>query len=97
MKNYVTSFGTFEWDDSKNQINIRKHGIPFKIAARVFLDGNRVEFYDDIHSNNEDRYYVLGMVNKVLFVVYTERDSNIRLISARIATSEEVKIYYGKY
>ena len=48
-----------EWDDNKNQINIQKHGISFNTAALVFADEERVEYYDKLHSQDEDRYVVL--------------------------------------
>lgn len=85
-----------EWDDNKNQINIRKHGISFGTAALVFADEERIEYYDKLHSLDEDRYIVLGCVQGILYVVYTMRDEAARLISARMATSRERKIYYGE-
>lgn len=60
----------------------------------VFNDSQRIEIYDVEHSIEEDRYNTIGMVNDVLFVVYTERKDNIRLISARLATKTERGIYY---
>ena len=85
-----------EWDDNKNQINIRKHGISFETAALVFADEERIEYYDRLHSQDEDRYVVLGCVQGVLYVVYTMRGEAARLISARLATPTERKIYYGE-
>ena len=84
----------FEWDEEKNQLNLRKHGIDFETAVLVFNDLQRIEIYDVEHSINEDRYNTIGMVNDILFVVYTERKENIRLISARLATKTERSIYY---
>jgi len=85
-----------EWDENKEKINIRKHGISFDIAALVFADEERIEYYDKLHSSaEEDRYVVLGMVEDVLFVVYTDRRSAVRLISARAATAHERRLYYG--
>ena len=86
-----------EWDKSKNDLNVKKHGLKFETAALVFEDANRAEFYDAMHSTNEHRYVTIGMVNNLITVIYTERISIIRLISARVATSAERKIYYGKY
>ena len=85
-----------EWDDSKNRINIQKHGISFETAALVFADEERIEYYDKLHSLNEDRYVVLGCVQGILYVVYTMRDEAARLIFARMATPTERKIYYGE-
>ncbi|MDE6621398.1 MAG: BrnT family toxin [Lachnospiraceae bacterium] len=84
-----------EWDDQKNEINKNKHGISFETAALVFADENRIEYFDRLHSVEEDRYVVLGRVNDILFVVYTEREDASRLISARAATAAERRIYYG--
>lgn len=86
-----------EWDDHKNQLNIQKHGISFETAAMVFADEERIEYYDEIHSLDEDRYIVLGRVHGILFVVYTMRGEAVRLISARMANSTERRIYYGEY
>jgi len=86
----------FEWDPDKEQANFTKHHIHFETAARVFQDENRIEFYDALHSEDEDRYNTIGMVNNVLFVVYTERGSRIRLISARLATASERRIYHDR-
>ncbi len=86
-----------EWDSHKNAINIQKHGIDFETAAYVFTDVDRIEYYDSEHSLDEDRYYTIGRVNNVLFVVYTERGSIIRLISARYATAKEEAVYYGNH
>ncbi len=86
-----------EWDDNKNEINKHKHGISFESAGWIFSDEARLEFYDDIHSIDEDRYITIGKVDDVLFVVFTERDDGdtIRLISARLATAKERRLYYG--
>lgn len=86
-----------EWDDEKNRINKRKHGISFETAALVFADEMRVEYYDALHSDDEERYIVLGVVEKVLYVVYTDRGEASRLISARLATATEWRVYYGDY
>ena len=90
---------TFEWDEEKERHNIQAHdGINFSYAARVFLDSKRIEKIDENHSDKEERYNVIGCVERVLFVVYTERgDDNIRIISARRATPKEEKEYYENY
>ena len=86
----------FEWDEDKAAANLKKHGIDFRDAALVFNDKNRIEYYDAEHSSTEDRYYTIGMVEKVLFVVYTERKNRIRLISARPANKRERSLYYDR-
>lgn len=84
----------FEWDDDKNNLNIKKHGIDFNDAAMIFADENRIEFFDELHSDEEERWQVIGKVKNILFVVYTERIDAIRIISARKATPRERRIYY---
>ena len=86
---------SFEWDSEKARINYERHKIHFEVAAAVFDDENRLEWYDAQHSLDEDRYNTIGKVNDVLFVVYTERKEKIRLISARLATPTERRVYYA--
>ena len=91
---------TFEWAENKDRLNQKNHdGISFEYAARVFLDSKRIEMLDENHSDeSEERYNVIGCVERILFVVYTERGSdNIRIISARRATPKEEKLYYENY
>ena len=85
-----------EWDDNKNKINIKKHGISFETAALVFADEERIEYLDKIHSIDEERYVVIGCVQGVLYVIYTMCEDAARLISARMATPTERRIYYGE-
>lgn len=86
----------FEWDEEKEKIDIVKHGIDFKTASHVFMDPNRLEFYDVKHSTaEEDRYITIGVVEEILTVVYTERTTALRIISARAATKKERMVYYG--
>ena len=88
----------FEWDDNKEQINIKKHGMDFETASRIFLDENRLEIYDDLHSDYEDRYITIGLIDTVMYVatvIYTERGNDVvRIISARKATPKERRKYY---
>ena len=86
----------FEWDEEKNDINKKKHNISFETAANVFDDPNYIEMFDFEHSDVEDRYVAIGKVREVLFVVFTERRENIRIISARIATKREEELYYDQ-
>lgn len=85
----------FQWDEEKARLNFQKHGVTFETAAKVFLDENRIEIFDDTHSTEEERYITIGLAGDVLFVVYTERRTGIRLISARLATPRERRAYYG--
>lgn len=84
----------FEWDEEKNRINKEKHGIDFQTAIHVFDDENRIEIYDVEHSIDEDRYNTIGLVHDMLFVVYTERKDILRMVSARLATQAERRLYY---
>ncbi|MCR5487958.1 MAG: BrnT family toxin [Lachnospiraceae bacterium] len=83
-----------EWDDEKNIINVMRHGVSFETAALVFADENYIELYDEDHSQDEDRYIAIGIVDQILYVVHTIRGEAIRLISARPATKEEERLYY---
>ena len=62
MKDVMFSLGgmLFEYDEEKNQANIRKHGISFRSAARVFFDYDRIELFDEENSEDEDRYDIIG-------------------------------------
>lgn len=85
----------FEWDESKAATNLRKHGIAFDEAKTVFLDRFALTAYDEKHSDDEDRYVIMGVSNRfrLLMVSFTERGHEIRLISARIASTKERKDY----
>ncbi len=88
---------SFEWDERKNKSNIIKHGISFETAAHVFFDEYLLEIYDEDHSDyNEDCYIAIGIVEQVLYVVYTDREENIRIISARPAEKDEERLYYER-
>ena len=87
----------FEWDDEKAEKNFKKHKIKFENAAWVFLDDNKIEEYDELHSDFEDRYKVIGQVGKILAVIYTEHGEKYRIISARYADKDEQEEYYGQF
>lgn len=97
MEDFEIGDYVVEWDDEKNKINKRKHGISFETAAEVFLDENRLDDYDEFHSDDEDRNKVIGMVGEILTVIYTERRERYRIISARKANKKERMDYYGQY
>ena len=85
----------FEWDENKNQANIRDHGIDFNDAKNVFLDPFRIERIDDRKDYGEVRFQTIGIVDgRLLFVVYTYENGNIRLISARRAERHERRKYH---
>ena len=87
----------FEWDDNKAQINIEKHGITFEEASTVFEDETAILFDDPDHSDTEERFLILGFSNfaKMLIVCHCYRNDgdNIRIISARKATTNEARQY----
>lgn len=91
----------FEWDENKNQANIRKHGISFSEAKSVFNDFNAIFLEDNRFDYGEIRYIAIGQLesdflNKslIVMVVYTERREDlIRIISARKANKREIRFY----
>jgi uncharacterized DUF497 family protein len=89
----------FEWDEEKDRESRRKHGVSFEEARTVFYDDNAIEFYDDDHSEWEDRFLLLGVSSRlrVLMVCHCLREDGdvIRIVSARRATAAERKHYPG--
>ncbi|KJH73368.1 BrnT family toxin [Aliterella atlantica] len=85
----------FEWDANKAVSNLSKHGVSFEEAQTVFDDSLYVDFYDPKHSEDEERYLIIGQSNqgRLLIVSYTETINSIRLISARELTKTEIKAY----
>ena len=89
----------FEWDKNKEKSNIQKHGVTFEQASYVFTDQFALNKYDDKHSEDEDRWVILGksLNETLLLVVHTFRDNNniefVRIISARKATKKEKQTY----
>src|ERR1051325_2877819 len=85
----------FEWDPDKALRNIRKHGVPFREAAMVFNDTFAITFYDDAHSDHEQRFVTLGIsdIGRVLVICHTVNGESVRIISARKATRHERKLY----
>ncbi|MEG4803956.1 BrnT family toxin [Microcoleus sp. ARI1-B5] len=85
----------FEWDENKAAANQSKHGVSFEEAKTVFDDRLYVDFYDPDHSDEEDRYIIIGASRRgrLLIVSYTERGDAIRLISAREVTRGEREVY----
>ena len=87
----------FEWDDKKATANVKKHGISFEEAKSVFRDERAKLISDPDHSEDEDRFILLGLSEtlRLLVVCHCYRGENhiIRIISARKATSKESKSY----
>ncbi len=89
----------FEWDERKNRENKRKHRVSFEEAQTVFLDDNAIRYFDPDHSEDEDRFLMLGMsfTLRVLVVCHCYRadDFVIRIISARRADKREQANYWS--
>jgi len=85
----------FEWDNDKAEKNIKKHKISFEEAVTVLCDPLSLTIADPDHSEEEERFIDIGRSEKdrVLVVVYTQRNQNLRIISCRRATSAELKFY----
>jgi len=86
---------TFEWDEEKAQINLKKHGVSFEEAGSVFARRLSLTIADPLHSDEEDRFVTLGESSsgRLLVVVSTDRGETVRIISARVATRRERKNY----
>jgi uncharacterized protein len=87
----------FTWDPDKALLNERKHGVTFEEARTAFYDDNARILDDPDHSDDEDRFLLLGVSSRMRILVvchcYREEDNEIRLISARKATKPERKQY----
>ncbi len=87
----------FEWSTTKARANLEKHGVSFEEAQTVFYDEYARQFFDDSHSDEEDRFVMLGKSNRLrlLIVCHCERSNGniIRIISARKATRNERSFY----
>ena len=88
----------FEWDASKAEANLRKHGIAFREAATIFRDPLSITVFDPDHSIEEDRYMTMGTSaeGRILMVAHTDRGDRVRLISSRELTHAERKAYEGE-
>ncbi len=87
--------GGFEWDDAKAASNQVKHGVSFFYARTAFDDPAGIEIVDDRRDYGEERFNLIvkSPDDITLFVTYTERETGIRIISARRASKQEVKAY----
>lgn len=83
----------FEWDREKAAQNLEKHEVSFDEAVTVFHDPLAATFEDPDHSAGEQRFVTIGFSsqNRLIVVAHTERGESIRIISARLATSQERK------
>ena len=91
---------SFDWDEKKNTLNRKKHGISFEEAQTMFAEENALLIHDPDHSLGENRFILIGLSLRlrVLVVCYCHRESEdvIRIISARKATRSEQKQYWER-
>jgi uncharacterized protein len=89
----------FEWDERKERANIKKHGVSFNEAQSVFYDENAIQYFDPDHSDDEDRFILLGISYKLRTIVvchcFRESETIVRIISARKAASDEENEYWS--
>ncbi len=87
----------FEWDEAKSTACFEQRGFDFAYAARAFFDPDRIIHADTRRSYGEERYQLMGMIDRRLFVaVYTRRHDVIRIISARKANQRELAHYENR-
>ncbi len=89
----------FVWDKRKENANLKKHGISFEEARTTFYDENAVHFFDPDHSDEEDRFILLGISHKLNTLVvchcFREQETSVRIISARKADKDEENFYWS--
>ena len=87
-----------EWDPKKAAANARKHGVTFEEARTAFYDENAMQFHDPDHSDDEDRFILLGLSIRLRAVVvchcFRRTETSIRIISARVANRAEERAYW---
>ena len=87
----------FVWDERKAKLNFQNHRVSYEEASTVFFDEHAIEYFDPDHSQDEDRYLLLGLSRKLRILVvsycYRENSTLIRIISARKAKKQESKSY----
>ena len=98
LPEYILYDMIFNWNEKKAENNVIKHGVTFEEAATVFGDPNAQIYDDEEHSDNEERFVLLGYskISRLLIVCHCYRGSDgsiIRIISARKATSHECRKY----
>ena len=87
----------FDWNEEKAAANLGKHGVSFEEAQTAFKDCNALRIYDPDHSDDEERFLLLGQSSALHLLVvchcYRENDEQVRIISARKATKNESATY----
>ena len=89
----------FHWDPDKNKININKHDVSFDEAKTAFYDEHAIQYFDPDHSEDEDRFLLLGTSFKLNTLVvchcFRQEETIIRIISARKANKDEERDYWS--
>jgi hypothetical protein len=92
---------SFEWDEKKSSSNKKKHGVSFEEAKTVFTDENALLIHDPDHSDEEERFVMLGLSDRLRVLIvchcYRSTEAEIRIISARKATRLEQKPYWERW
>ena len=90
----------FEWNPKKNKKNVKKHKVSFEEAESVFYDEYALQFFDPDHSEDEDRFILLGMSFKLRTLVichcFRQEETVVRIISARKADKDEARDYWSE-
>lgn len=91
---------SFAWDNRKSEANKKKHGVSFAEARTVFYDENAIRYFDPDHSEDEDRFLMVGLSQRLRILIvchcFRDEDSVIRIISARKATKNEENHYWSE-
>ena len=99
--NVIMEAISFEWDEKKNASNKKKHGVSFEEGQTVFVDENALMIHDPDHSDEEERFIMLGLSARLRVLVvchsYRKNQASIRIISARRATRLEQKQYWERW
>jgi uncharacterized DUF497 family protein len=89
----------FEWNKKKEKVNVQKHGVSFEDARTAFYDEHALQFFDPDHSEDEERFILLGTNHKLKTLVvchcFRESETIIRIISARTADKGEHDVYWS--
>lgn len=85
----------FDWDTGNRGKSLQKHGVTDEESEETFFDSGKRIFKDTVHSENEDRYVLIGQTKqeKILFIVFTKRKNKIRIISSRLLNKKEKHLY----
>jgi len=101
MYNVHMDYLEFDWDARKAKSNEKKHGVSFEEARSAFFDDQAIVYFDPDHSEEEDRFLLLGTSYKsnqlVVCHCFREDETKVRIISARMADKDEASAYWGNH